>query len=100
MLHLDRGFTVRRLSPNNARVELDELLGAADAARLLHAMGTEVANVHLADRAAAKKVRRDLGQVKADFLLDASEAMEAAVREDHRVYRRPPARIVRRRASG
>ncbi|MBL8716893.1 MAG: DUF2252 family protein [Myxococcales bacterium] len=88
MLHLDRGWTVRRLSPNNARVELDELLPTTDAVRLLRAMGTEVANVHLCDRKAARKARQEIGEVKRDFLVVASEAMEAAVREDHRVYRR------------
>lgn len=60
MLHLDRGWTVRRLSPNNARVELDELLPTTDAVRLLRAMGTEIANVHLSDRKAARKARQEI----------------------------------------
>ncbi len=88
MLQYGQGWTIRRLSPSNARLELDELASAHDRVRLLQAMGSEVANIHLADRKAAAVALRELRATRKNFLLDASAAMEATVRRDFAVYRK------------
>ena len=88
MLQYGHGWTIRRLPPSNARVEVAELSSARDRVRLLQAMGSEVANIHLADRKAAAVALRELGATRKSFLEESSAAMEQAVRHDFGVYGR------------
>lgn len=85
-LRVERGWVLRRLSPICTRVELAALPDERDEERLLHAMGVEAANVHLGTRGARKEIRRDLAERPAHWLREAAEAMEAAVRADHRAW--------------
>jgi hypothetical protein len=52
-------WVVRRLGPRSSRIELTGLK-AADAGRLLHAMGAEAANVHLGTPGAGPQIATDL----------------------------------------
>jgi hypothetical protein len=74
------GWLVRRLSPDCSRIELEELPRARDETRLLRAMGTETANLHLGrDRA---RIRRDFKNRRGRWLETAVIAMADAVQTD------------------
>ncbi len=79
MLHLESGLTVRRLSPDCARVELDVLETTRDREHLLFAMGAELANVHLATPRVARAILRDMKRLKGAWLDEAARAMEKIV---------------------
>lgn len=80
------GIAVRRLSPNNRKIEADD-----DAALLsspmLEAMGFELASIHLgtADRSAA--IGQDLSRRKPGWLLSAARRMAAAIERDHAAWK-------------
>ena len=77
-------WLVRRLAPDCSRIELTELSRKTDEKRLLEAMGSETANIHLGSRAAIKAVRRDLaGRRKRDWLHAATKSMTDSVVEDY-----------------
>ena len=69
-----RGWLVRRLAPDCARIELGALPKERDEVRLLTAMGWETANVHLGT-SEARGLRQDLGRRHRGWLLDAAQAM-------------------------
>jgi hypothetical protein len=75
-------WLVRRLAPDCSRIELVDLPGQRDEAKLLHAMGAETANLHLATPGAAAAIARDLGRRPAGWLTAAAIAMAADVRSD------------------
>ena len=80
------GWVVRRLAPRCSRVELGDL-AAADAGRVLRAMGAEAANVHLGTPGAAAAVLADLGRRPGGWLEAAGRAMAAAAEADWRAWR-------------
>jgi hypothetical protein len=55
---------------------------------LLHAMGSEAANVHLGDKRQRKKILRDLQKRKSAWLRSAAKEMAKAVERDWEKYRR------------
>jgi hypothetical protein len=77
------GIAVRRLSPNNRKIEADDHAAALLSPPMLEAMGFELASVHLgtADRRSA--IRQDLKRRRSDWLLAAARRMAAAVERDH-----------------
>lgn len=75
-------WVCRRLAPRCSRIELGPATAAADLDRLLHAMGTEAANVHLGTPGAAAAVRTDLARRPAGWLKAAAKAMTDAVEQD------------------
>lgn len=74
-------WLVRRLAPDCCRIELASLPEKHDAARLLHAMGFETANVHLGSRDAAV-FSKDLAARPANWLFKAALAMVKSVHAD------------------
>jgi len=74
-------WLVRRLAPDCSRIELYSLPAKHDAARLLHAMGWETANIHLGSRKAGV-MTADLNKRKPAWLFRAASAMVTSVRED------------------
>jgi Uncharacterized protein conserved in bacteria (DUF2252) len=84
-----RRWIVRRLSPDCMRLELAELPQDREETRLLHAMGWETANVHLASRS-AHALQLDLAPREEDWLHKAAKVMVAAVEEDWEACRRQP----------
>jgi hypothetical protein len=74
-------WVVRRLGPRSLRIELDHLQ-ASDAGRILHAMGAETANVHLATPGSATPVLTDLASRKAGWLADAAKALSEILEAD------------------
>src|SRR5262249_6436619 len=59
-LEVRKGWIVRRLAPDCSRVELAMLPKGHDEHKLLEAMGRETANIHLGNKHAVQKIKRDL----------------------------------------
>ena len=81
-------WIVRRLSPYCSRVELAQMPKDHDKAKLLRAMGRELANVHWGSPKAVGAVRRDLGKRKAGWLKQAAAIMVAATKQDWQEWRK------------
>jgi hypothetical protein len=84
-----RRFIVRRLAPDCSRVELAELPEEREESRLLRAMGSETANVHLGSRS-AHALLVDLAARDGEWLHHAAKAMLEAVQEDWEAWRTNP----------
>jgi uncharacterized protein (DUF2252 family) len=80
-------WIARRLAPDCSRIELYSLPAQHDAARLLHAMGWETANVHLGSREASI-MTADLNKRKSTWLFKAASAMVTSVRADWEEWKR------------
>ena len=86
-LTLQGQWLVRRLAPDCARIELASLPQSRDEAHLLHAMGHETANIHLASREALAAVQADLNTRPANWLHEAAKNMAHATTEDWHVWK-------------
>jgi hypothetical protein len=75
-------WVCRRLAPDCGRVELAELAKSLQAAKLLHAMGHETANIHLGSPKAIAAIRRDLAKRKVDWLHRAVIGMRESLHSD------------------
>jgi hypothetical protein len=100
------GVAVRRLSPNNRKIETDRPapLATADgpeetlgrdillSPQMLQAMGRELASIHLGIGDAGDGIRRDLAGRGRDWLSDAAVRAARAVAAEHDAFRRsmPP----------
>jgi Uncharacterized protein conserved in bacteria (DUF2252) len=84
-------WIVRRLAPDCSRIELSSLPAKHDAVRLLHAMGSEIANVHLGS-AEAKTLDADIGKRPVRWLDRAALAMVESVEEDWNLWRKKGAK--------
>jgi len=82
------GWVLRRLSPFCSRIELHQLTRGHDRTKLVHAMGRELANIHLGTPEAVAAIRRDLRQRDPDWLRAAAETMVSATLNDWREWRR------------
>jgi hypothetical protein len=80
-------WIVRRLSPHCSRVELSTLKAESTEIRLLHAMGSETANIHLGTPTARKPILAHMKKQKDRWLHAATEAMVEATRDDWRVWK-------------
>jgi hypothetical protein len=77
-----RGWLVRRLAPDCSRIDLASLARVRDDEHLLHAMGWETANIHLAAPGAAEEIARDLKRRPKGWLLTGAEEMLVATLKD------------------
>jgi hypothetical protein len=77
-----RGWVLRRLAPRCTRIELRHLIKARDMSRVLRAMGSEMANVHLGTPGAAEAVLADLAGRPDGWLPDAARRMARAIEAD------------------
>jgi hypothetical protein len=81
-------WIVRRLAPDCSRIELASLRAPDIELRLLHAMGWEIANIHLGSQSARKAIVRHLAKQKSRWLHHAAEAMLETVRSDWSVWKK------------
>jgi hypothetical protein len=81
-------WIVRRLAPHCSRIDLAAMPKTRDEARVLHAMGFETANVHLATRKTAAEIGSDLKNRPADWLHQAAKQMDKLVKEDWNDWRK------------
>jgi uncharacterized protein DUF2252 len=82
------GWVVRGLAPDRCRIELSELGPERDETRMMHAMGWEIANIHLGTRPAVKAVLDDLKGRKANWLRRPAEKMVAVTLKDWEMGRK------------
>ena len=76
-------WLVRRIAPDCCRIELPELSKVRDETRLLAAMGSETANIHLGNPSeAVGQILSDLASRPKDWLLKGSQAMVKATLKD------------------
>jgi len=87
---LQDGVGVRRLSPNNRKLDLTEVNGASQLVNpeMLRAMGRDLAAVHLGNGARAAAIVRDLDRRKRRWLRTATRAAAAFVRREQKEWRR------------
>lgn len=81
------GWLIRRLSPDCSRIDLAALPKRRDEARLLKAMGWEVANIHVGTRGASRAISLDLTRRKQGWLREAATRMGRRVRQDWKDWR-------------
>jgi hypothetical protein len=84
-----KGWVVRRLSPDSNPIEVDTLPKERDEYTLLHAMGTEVANVHCGSKRQIENVLRDLrARIRNDkkWLRQAGKEMAKAIEKNWKSY--------------
>jgi Uncharacterized protein conserved in bacteria (DUF2252) len=80
-------WVIRRLSPDSNPIEIEDLPAKRDEGILLHAMGSETANVHLGDRHRAELILRDLKSRKPSWLSTAAKKMAKTVMREWKEYR-------------
>ena len=80
---VDGNLAVRRLSPNNRKIEAGDDVSVLLAPQMLEAMGLDVAGVHLGTAKPLAAVRRHFERQKSGWLLAAARKMAAAVKRDH-----------------
>jgi uncharacterized protein (DUF2252 family) len=87
-LHIAERWVVRRLSPEARKVEIDEIEHAPDQKHLLHAMGRELANVHIGSAGGSSRLRSYLETLPDDWLRVASSLAADRVRDDFKAFLR------------
>lgn len=80
-VRLKNGWIVRRLAPDCARIELASVPKEKEKTRLLHAMGWETANIHLAS-GKTKEILADLIRREKNWLHENAAAMVRATKAD------------------
>ena len=80
-------WIVRRLAPDCSRIELSHMPRERDESKLLHAMGFETANIHLATPRATQRILRNLSGRARHWLHDASARMVKATTDDWQLWR-------------
>lgn len=82
-------WLIRRLSPDSNPIDIQTLPKHRDEHMILHAMGSEAANVHLGTKRQAANILEDLGKRKARWLRDAAARMADVVEKDWNRFRKP-----------
>jgi hypothetical protein len=85
---IDGDWLIRRLSPDSNPIDIQELPKHRDEEMLLHAMGSEAANVHLGTKSQSKRILKHLKKEKPDWLQDAAVRMAKALEKDWNRYRK------------
>jgi hypothetical protein len=83
---VEGGFIYRRIAADARKVEFADDTGDGVHLDLLRAMGFDLASVHASGRGKAAAIRADLKKRRADWLLLATKAAAAAVKEDYRMW--------------
>jgi hypothetical protein len=82
------GWLVRRLSPDSNPIDIIGLARYADEERLLHAMGSEAANVHLGSKKSVRGILGDLKKRKPHWLGTAAKEMALVMEREWNKYRK------------
>jgi uncharacterized protein (DUF2252 family) len=83
-LRVDGSILVRRLSPNNRKIEAGDDLATLLATPMLEAMGLDLASVHLGTGAHGPAIRKDLAERGLGWLAAAAARMAETVAHDHK----------------
>jgi hypothetical protein len=79
---IEGSWLIRRLSPDSNPIDIQSLPKHRDEHMLLHAMGSETANVHLGTKRQTTKILNDLQKRKSNWLRDAAARMARVVEKD------------------
>jgi hypothetical protein len=79
---IEGSWLIRRLSPDSNPIDIQCLPKHRDVPMLLHAMGSETANVHLGTKGQTTKILNDLQKRKAAWLRNAAARMARVVEKD------------------
>ncbi|HEY6271610.1 MAG TPA: DUF2252 family protein [Terriglobales bacterium] len=79
-------WLIRRLSPDSNPIEIADLPKERDEETLLHAMGSEAANVHLGSAHQIGSILKDFERRKSNWLHSAAREMAKAVERDWQRY--------------
>jgi hypothetical protein len=82
------GWLIRRLSPDSNPIEIVDLPRNRDEETLLHAMGSEAANVHLGSKKCVRHILKDLRKKKPNWLRSAAKDMAQAMELEWKKYRK------------
>jgi hypothetical protein len=82
-------WLIRRLSPDSNPIDIQTLPKHRDEHMILHAMGSEAANVHLGTKRQAANILEDLQKRKARWLRDAAARMAEVVEKDWNRFKKP-----------
>jgi hypothetical protein len=85
---IEGSWLIRRLSPDSNPIDIQSLPKYRDVPMLLHAMGSEAANVHLGTKGQATRILNDLKKRKSNWLRDAAARMARAVEKDWKQNRK------------
>ncbi|MCR6630598.1 MAG: DUF2252 family protein [Magnetospirillum sp.] len=85
-LHLTTDWVIRRLSPENHKIAIDQIRGHVEAEALLRWMGWEVANIHRG-QASRHDLEDWLAALPPGWLYDCATIMAEAMRADWQAYR-------------
>jgi len=88
LMKVYEGWVVRGLAPDRCRIDLDELGPERDEARMMRAMGWEVANIHLGTRGKVKDVLADLKGRKKNWLVKYADRMVGVTVDDWEMWKR------------
>lgn len=81
-------WLIRRLSPDSNPIKIETLSKERDEEVLLHAMGTETANVHLGTARQTKAILKDLQKRGSDWLPDDARKMAKAILREWKEYKK------------
>jgi hypothetical protein len=84
--HITDNISVRRLSPNNRKIEADDDLAQLLSPNMLLAMGADLAGVHLGSANNGAAIARDLSRRKRGWLKIDAARMAKAVAADHAAW--------------
>lgn len=84
---LQGSLLLRRLSPNNRKLETEDNGADLVEAEMLRAMGLELANLHLGTQSPREDIVRDLASRPADWLRAAARRAVAAVTRDFKAWK-------------
>jgi hypothetical protein len=79
---IEGSWLIRRLSPDSNPIDIQDLPKHRDEHMLLHAMGSETANVHLGTKGQATKILNDLQKRKSAWLRNAAARMARFVEKE------------------
>jgi Uncharacterized protein conserved in bacteria (DUF2252) len=85
---IEGSWLIRRLSPDSNPIDIQTLPKHRDEQMLVHAMGSEAANVHLGTKRQVANIQKDLRKRKANWLPDAAARMAQLVEKDWKLYKK------------
>jgi len=83
---VEKGWLIRRLSPDSNPIEIDDLPAERDEYKLLYAMGKETANVHLGSKGQIRQVLDDLRTRNKRWLRRAGKKMAKVMEKEWNQY--------------
>ena len=85
---IEGSWLIRRLSPDSNPIDIQTLPKHRDERMLLHAMGSEAANVHLGSKRQVPYIQNDLRKRKSNWVRNAAARMAQLVETDWKRYKK------------